>query len=150
MQVFGGAAAAVRSSALGLGSEGHREWTNEFRVESQTHAEEDRNRADRPATSAWRVHRAGRRDLTPPGVCSDDGGRRPWASRRSCLGRGAPPVSAPGSPSVPGEKGTGIGAGGSAEDGRSVNQALAPLMLNLGVRDVVTSRVGATVELTTA
>ena len=33
-----------------------------------------------------------------PGGCTDDGGRRPWASRRSGLGRGAPPVWAPGRP----------------------------------------------------
>jgi hypothetical protein len=46
-------------------------------------------RTGRPATSAWPVHSAGRTDLTPPGVCSDDGGRRPWASQRSCPGRDA-------------------------------------------------------------
>ncbi len=64
------------------------------------------NRTDRP-TGDFRV--AGTppgRTLTPPGACSDDGGRRPWASRRSCLGRGAPPVLAPGRP-CPGRGGFG-------------------------------------------
>jgi hypothetical protein len=66
------------------------------------------NRADR-LTGALRV--AGppprRSDgLTPPGACTDDGGRRPWASRRSGLRQGAPPVVAPGCPS-PGRGGCG-------------------------------------------
>ena len=97
------------SGAPGLGSEGHPAWTNVFRVEFQTQGGGRPRRTaltGRPATSAWRVHPAGRKDLTPPGACSDDGGRRPWASRRSCLDRGAPPVSAPGRP-CPGRGGFG-------------------------------------------
>ena len=77
-----------------------RTWTTCSVWSVRRKAEEDRgNRADRP-TGDFRVaaQPAGRKDLTPPGVCSDDGGRRPWASRRSGLGRGAPPVWAPGRP----------------------------------------------------
>ena len=89
------------SGAPGLGSEGHPVWTHVFRVEFQTHGGGRPRRTaltDRPPTSAWRAHPAGRKDLTPPGVCSDDGGRRPWASRRCDPGRDAPPVLAPGRP----------------------------------------------------
>ena len=52
-----------------------------------------RNRVDRP-TGDFRVpgQPAGRKDLTPPGVCTDDAGLRPWVSRRCRPGRGAPPV----------------------------------------------------------
>ena len=66
------------------------------RVEFQTHGR--RPRGGGPADR--RVPRGGarRKDLTPPGAYSDDGGRRPWASRRPGLDRGAPPVWAPGRP----------------------------------------------------
>ena len=53
-----------------------------------------------------------RRDLTLPTGGIDDGGRRPGASRRSCPGRNAAPLSAPGSP-CPGRDGS--GRGGSRE-----------------------------------
>jgi hypothetical protein len=43
--------------------------------------------------------------LTPPGACTDDGGLRPWGSRRFCCRRGAPPVLAPERPS-PGRGGS--------------------------------------------
>ena len=46
----------------------------------------------RPATSERR------KDLTPPRVCTDDAGLRPWVSRRSRLGRDASRISAPGRP----------------------------------------------------
>ena len=42
---------------------------------------------------------ARRQELTPLADGSDDGGRRPWASRRSGLRRGAPPILASGRPS---------------------------------------------------
>ena len=53
-----------------------------------------RNRVDRP-TGAFRGagQPAGRKDLTPPGVCTDDAGLRPWVSPRCRPGRGAPPSS---------------------------------------------------------
>src|SRR5262245_21825000 len=112
MQVVGGPAAAVRLGALVALAPKDIERGPTCSVWSfRRKTEEDRSETvltDRPATSAWRVHPAGRKDLTPPGGCSDDGGRRPWASRRSCLGRGAPPVSALGRPSpVRGESGHG-------------------------------------------
>ena len=49
---------------------------------------------------------ARRQELTPLADCSDDGGRRPSASRRFGLRLGAPPVLAPGRPS-PGRGGCG-------------------------------------------
>jgi hypothetical protein len=48
---------------------------------------------------------ARRQELTPLADRSDDGGRQPWASRRSVLRQGAPPVVAPGCPS-PGRGGS--------------------------------------------
>ena len=105
-----------------LGSEGHPAWTNVFRcgVSNARRRKTEKNRTDWP-TGDFSV--AGtprsRKDLTPPGVCSDDGGRRPWASR-SCLGRGAPSVSAPGSPSpVRG----GSGHGGSRQGSLAAGDA---------------------------
>ena len=106
-----------------LGSEGHPAWTQRVPcgVSDARRRKTEANRTDRP-TGDFSV--AGtprsRKDLTPPGVCSDDGGRRPWASRRSCLGRGAPSVSAPGSPSpVRG----GSGHGGSRQGSRAAGDA---------------------------
>jgi hypothetical protein len=49
---------------------------------------------------------ARRQEFTPTAAGSDDGGRRPSASRRSGLCQGAPPVLAPGRPS-PGRGGCG-------------------------------------------
>ena len=49
-------------------------------------------------TPVWPGHPAGRGDLRRLGESSDDGGRRPGASRRSGPGREAPPIWAPGRP----------------------------------------------------
>ena len=74
------------SGAPALAPKGHPAWTHVFRVVFQTPGgRRPRRTADRP-TGAFRVAGTPRRpdSLTPPGACNDDGGLRPWGSRRSC------------------------------------------------------------------
>ena len=115
IQVFGGPAAAVRQARWALAPKDTRvDLPVPCGVSDATRRKTEATAlTGRPATSAWRVVAGTPRrpeDLTPPGGCSDDGGRRPRASRRSGLDRRAPLLWAPVRPSP--ERG-GSGNGGS-------------------------------------
>jgi hypothetical protein len=91
------------SGAPALAPTGHPARTHVFRVVFQTLGGRRLRRTaltGRPEPSAWPVPHRRPDGLTPPGACSDDGGLRPSASRRFGLRQGAPPVVAPGRPSL--------------------------------------------------
>src|SRR4029453_504875 len=82
------------SGAPTLAPTGHPAWTHVFRAVFQTAGGRRPRRTaltGRPEPSAWPVPPRRPDGLTPPGACTDDGGLRPWGSRRSCRRQGAPP-----------------------------------------------------------